>query len=94
MIYFNFRIHRKHGKCGGEPCRWVLRLPPPHSRGRGWLNGGRRAGNQRARLGGRISMEDGVFSPEGKASSAPSRSSSVPLLCGVTEEREGVRGRL
>ncbi len=39
-------------------------------------------------------MEDGAFSPEGKASSAPSRSSSVPLLCGMTEEREGVRGRL
>ena len=34
-------------------------------------------------------MEDGAFSPEGKASSAPGRGSSVSLLCGMTEEREG-----
>ena len=69
---FNFRIHRKHGKCGGEPCRWVLRLPPPHSRGRGWLNGDRRAGNQRARLGGRISSvsEDAGIEPRTVITSA------------------------
>ncbi len=51
-------------------------------------------GSLKAKVHRKTDMEDGAFSPEGKASSAPSRSSSVSLLCGTTEEREGVWGRL
>ncbi len=54
------------------PCRWVLRLPPLHSRGRGWLNRGRRGGYYRTNLGGRLaySVQRGKQIPNGAASLA------------------------
>ncbi len=39
-------------------------------------------------------MEDGVFNPVGKTDAEPSRISSVSLLCGRTEEREGDEHRV